>query len=71
MGAEIIERRIKTKKKQLAATSVQISLNDWGHLAIRFFDVETPSKDNDALIVFDANTTERIRRFLKKFENDC
>jgi len=62
---EYIKREIKTEKIELPEnyTAVQVSINNWGHLTIRFFN---PSEQNkDILIVFDDYTTRRIIGFIK------
>jgi len=63
---ELIKRQIKAEKITLPQEydEVQVAVNDWGHLTIRFLNAEEQNKD--AIIVFDSLTTAKIMRFLKK-----
>ena len=60
-----MKREIKTEKIELPEnyTAVQVSINNWGHLTIRFFNRDDQNKD--ILIVFDDFTTRRIIGFIK------
>ena len=63
---EFIERSIKSKKIQIDREKypkVQVALNSFGHLTVRYFNNE--SQDKDAIIVFDAETTREIVAFLR------
>ena len=62
---EYIKREIKTEKIELPEnyTAVQVSINNWGHLTIRFFNRDDQNKD--IIIVFDDFTTRRIIGFIK------
>ena len=62
---EYIKREIKTEKIELPKeyNAVQVSLNNWGHLTVRFFNRDNQNKD--ILIVFDDFTTRRIIGFIK------
>ena len=64
---EYIEREIKSKKITLPENydCVQVSVNSWGHLVIRFFNNQNP--DKDVVIVFDAAATGHIIRYIKKY----
>jgi hypothetical protein len=64
MPAEIIFRKEgeDTKKIEVRGQNTQISINSYGHLAIREFTGNT----QDQLIVFDQATTEQIIHFIFK-----
>ena len=68
---EIIRRREgeRHQKEQITGHNVQVSFNDWGHLAVRFIQDESDGFDSlqcDTIIVFDAATTRRIINFCQK-----
>jgi len=62
---EYMKREAKVKKIELPEDydKVQISINDWGHLTVRFFNNNEPNKD--VLIVFDAYVTRKIVGFIQ------
>ena len=62
---EYIERKVAIRKIKVPedCNRVQISINDWGHLTVRFFNID--KLDRDILIVFDEYTTRRIVGFIK------
>jgi len=62
---EYMKREAKVKKIELPEDydKVQISINDWGHLTVRFFNSNEPNKD--VLIVFDAYVTRKIVGFIQ------
>ena len=67
---EIISRKIEIDKKTIQEMlsaeehniAVQVAINDWGHLSIRYFKRDEPNRD--VIIVFDKATTYRIIRFI-------
>jgi len=63
--AEYIKRESKVKKIELPEDydKVQVSINNWGHLTVRFFNGDEPNKD--VLIVFDIHTTRKIVGFIQ------
>ena len=63
---EYIERRMETKKITLPETytNVQVGYNNWGHLTMRFFNVD--DQNHDTIIVFDRITSMKIIEFIKK-----
>lgn len=93
---ELIRRRVKTERISimdiaremgipLDRLETQVSINDWGHLTIRFFkgpSSETPpyivagdeagGEESDILVVFDRETTRRIVDFVMRIcRGDC
>lgn len=77
---EILKRKIKAKHEILIDANAQVSINDHGHLVIRYYKSELPrgdakkleTEDEDIIIVFEAATTRRIRRFLSTLRSyDC
>lgn len=60
---EILERKItvNTRKKQKEQSQMQISFNDSGRLAIRFF----ANNNEDTLIVLDKEQTKRLINFIR------
>lgn len=61
---EIIKRNegYKSQKEQINGVNLQISYNDWGHIAVRVIEDE----GKDTLVVFDSSTSRRIINFLKQ-----
>ena len=60
---EIIERKegVRNQKRYISGWKVQVSYNDWGHIAVRVIHNDTPMEDT--LVVFDKKTSERIIHF--------
>lgn len=77
---EIIKRKIDSIHNKIGLTDnykVQFSINDYGHLCIRFFndisiDEEESKKrtSRDVLVVLTTRETSILRRFLKILGND-
>ena len=65
MAVEYIKREIKTEKIQLPDDfdSMQVSINDWGHLTIRFFSCK--NQNVDVVISFSVRATDRILQFIR------
>ncbi|HDH91592.1 MAG TPA: hypothetical protein ENF38_01435 [Candidatus Aenigmarchaeota archaeon] len=59
---EIIKRKIKFEKEE-ENRKIQVSFNSDGHLTIRFYNPEDPSKDK--LIIFTARETNEILSFIR------
>ena len=62
MSLEIIERKTEANKQIIDRPFSQISLNDWGHLVIRFFGDD----NKEQLVVFDKFTTNSLFRFVEQ-----
>ena len=65
---EIIRRESKFEKENLMDKEFQVSINNWGHLAFRFFDAEIAEKKKteDILLVFPKETTRKIISFIRR-----
>lgn len=61
---EILRRKIKIDKENLADRKVQFSINSYGHFAMRIFDPDKPNED--IVIVLDANKTRELARFIRE-----
>ena len=61
---EIIERKIKATKRVIDPSEhkLQVAYNSFGHLVLRFF--EEGKEDEDVIIVFTAEQTREIARFI-------
>jgi len=62
---EILRRKIKIDKENLADKRVQFSINSYGHFAMRIFDPDKP--DEDILIVLGMVTTRELIGFIRKW----
>ncbi|MHA1589159.1 MAG: hypothetical protein ACTSVA_00955 [Candidatus Njordarchaeales archaeon] len=69
---EIIDRTTEAEKKTIgdAYSSIQISINSWGHLVIRVFNDALyrnvgEKKEKDQLIVFNRKATDVIISYLR------
>lgn len=60
---EIINRKMKIEKEDLADKEIQFSLNNWGHFAIRIFDPDNDKEDK--LIVLSKSATQKLISFCK------
>lgn len=75
---EILKRKITAKHEILLGDHVQIGINDYGHLTIRYFNLNNQkvdtkkeqTEDEDVLIVFEAEATRKLQRFLRNMR-DC
>ena len=66
-SVEIIKRNKPnyTEKQQISG-DLQISYNDYGHLVLRFMELN----DNDNLIVLSQDATNKVRNFINTYLND-
>jgi hypothetical protein len=71
---EILKRKIITKHEIICDERVQFSINNYGHLTIRYFntnaEVDTKNqqtKEEDTLIVLEAESTRKLIDFLRRF----
>ena len=66
-GVQIIERspRSKAVLHTIRDDRAQVSFNDYGHLAVRFFEQGDP--DRDVLVVFDHAASAAIVGFCQRF----
>jgi len=64
---EYIKREIKTEKISPPEDyeCIQVSINSWQHLVVRFFSTRNPNKD--IVVVFDAIATEHIIDYIKNY----